>query len=330
MKLGYETIKKLLHGVVYTEEKDGKIFIHRFTHEQEEAYREYSPALHKKCFSTAGVRMEFDTDSTKLDMSFDVQYTSGTHTFVFDVCVDGNIILRPSICEEDDSKTVDLSFSANLGEGKKRVAVYFPWMAKAVIKSMYVDDGSYIQTVTRPHTMISFGDSITHGYTAYNPSRSYASLLADALRADALNKGIGAEVFFPALAKLKDSIEPDYITVAYGTNDWSLYKSKEDFEKNCREFYKALSANYPNSKIFAITPIWRGNWDDKAVGCVSFSYIGEYIGRVAAELPNVTVINGFDLVPHEECFFMEDVLHPNTEGFRHYANNLYSEIKKHI
>ena len=34
-------------------------------------------------------------------------------------------------------------------------------------------------------------------------------------------------------------------------------EDKETFKNNCREFYKNVSENYPNSKIFAITPIWR-------------------------------------------------------------------------
>ena len=81
--------------------------------------------------------------------------------------------------------------------------------------------------------MIMFGDSITHGYDALNPSFSYANRLADLLNADFVNKGIGGERFFPTLAQLKDDIEPDYITVAYGTNDWA-HSPKEVFDKNSK------------------------------------------------------------------------------------------------
>ena len=45
--------------------------------------------------------------------------------------------------------------------------------------------------------------------------------LADALGAEEVNKAIGGECFFPELAATKEDFQPEYITVAYGTNDWS-------------------------------------------------------------------------------------------------------------
>ncbi len=330
MNVGFDKIKELIKGVVYTEEKDGKLVLHRFTKEQEEAYKPYNTDFYKKTFGTAGVILEFITDSTTFALSACITAASSRKFFSFDVYVNGNLVKTASGIMP--TTQADFEFSAELGEGKKNVTVYFPWSAAAQIYAVSLDDSAELTPIERPYKMISFGDSITHGYDAKNPSFSYASRLADALRAETVNKGIGGEVFFPTLAKLKDDICPDYITVAYGTNDWSHCNNdqgKERFDVNCKEFYKILSESYPNAKIFAITPIWRGNFE-KNTQVVPFSYIKEYISKVTAELPNVTVIDGFDLVPHEKSCFSPDVLHPNDEGFRHYANNLYAEIKKYI
>ena len=62
--------------------------------------------------------------------------------------------------------------------------------------------------------MLMLGDSITHGYDAISPSNSYASLVADMLDANAINKGIGGEVFWPQFAAMLDNITPEIITVA--------------------------------------------------------------------------------------------------------------------
>ena len=328
MNVGFDKIKELLTGAVYTDEANGLLCIHRFTKEQEEAYKPYNDDFYKKTFGTAGVRLAFDTDSTSLSLAAEVSPASSRKFFSFDVYVNGALII--SARGNMEGETTPFSFDAELGEGKKRVEIYFPWSACAKLRWFSVDDGAELVGVSRPKKMISFGDSITHGYDAVDPSFSYASRLADALNADAVNKGIGGEVFFPTLAKLKDDIEPDYITVAYGTNDWSHIDSEEEFKEKCGGFYEALSANYPNAKIFAITPIWRGNYADKGNRCTDFFSIGEIIGEVTAELDNVTVIDGFDLVPHDPKCFIKDVLHPNDLGFRHYANNLYAEIKKYI
>ena len=162
-----------------------------------------------------------------------------------------------------------------------------------------------------------------------DPSKSYASRLTDAMGVETFNKAIGGELFNPPLARLKDDVCPDYVTVAYGTNDWSLSPDKETFDRKCRAFYSALSENYPNAKIFAITPIWRAD-RDKEKNLPSFDYVAEFIAEVAKELPNVTVLNGYDYVPHDESFFQDLYLHPNDEGFEHYFQNLYRDIQKHI
>jgi hypothetical protein len=47
-----------------------------------------------------------------------------------------------------------------------------------------------------------------------------------------------------------------------------------------------------------------------------------------ADLPNVTVISGFDFVPKDETYFSDLRLHPNDKGFECYSENLYSEICK--
>lgn len=328
MNISFEKIKELLQGVVYTEEIDGTLFLHRFTKAQEEAYKPYNTDFYKKTFATAGVRMEFLTDSTSLSMSGEAVSASSRKFFSFDIYLNGALVKTAQF--DITEGRASFSFDAALGVGTKKVAIYFPWSASAKICSFSLDDGAQAEAVTRPYKMISFGDSITHGYDANDPSFSYASRLADALQADAVNKGIGGEVFFPTLATLKDDIAPDYITVAYGTNDWYFCESAEIFDKKCKDFFENLSASYPNSKIFAITPIWRGDWKKTENRFAPFGHIHKAIESVAASLPNVTVIDGVDLVPHDKTCFSPDVLHPNDEGFRHYANNLYAEIKKYI
>ena len=177
--------------------------------------------------------------------------------------------------------------------------------------------------------MLMYGDSITQGYDASLTSRSYASRLTALLNADSINRGIGGERFFPALAELSENISPDIVTVAYGTNDWSKTESYEVFEQKCADFYGALSRLYPEAKIFAITPIWRKDGERiTAVG--TFDFVPKTIQRVTASLPNVTVLEGYGFVPHDPAFFYDLRLHPNDEGFAHYAENLYAQIKKYL
>ena len=156
----------------------------------------------------------------------------------------------------------------------------------------------------------------------------YISRLAEALDAEEINKAIGGEVFFPSLAEAADDFVPDYITVAYGTNDWSKL-TKEEFKNNCYGFYSALSRNYPDTKIFAITPIWRKDFKDyRPFG--EFMEATECIKNIAEEFENITCITGFPFVPQSEEFFADLRLHPNDAGFDHYFRNLYAQVKNYI
>ena len=213
-----------------------------------------------------------------------------------------------------------------LGDGDKEVCVYLPWSVCPAVDEISLDDGAYVVPVKPDKKLLAFGDSITQGYDALRSSMRYTSLLADKLQAEEFNKGIGGEIFFPALAQTKDDISPDYITVAYGTNDWSK-ETEEDFKVRCREFYVALSNHYPQAKIFAITPIWRKDYQgERAFG--PFELVEQDIRAAVADLHNVTVISGFDFVPKDESYFSDLRLHPNDKGFEYYSDNLYSEICK--
>ena len=172
--------------------------------------------------------------------------------------------------------------------------------------------------------LLALGDSITQGYDAQRPSSRYTARLAEMLDAEEINKGIGGEIFFPELAKTREASTPDYITVAYGTNDWS--KTEEaDFPERCRAFYEALSRNYPDAKTFAITPIWRKDCTE-ATAFGSFENVEENIRNIVENFENITCVCGYVFVPQDEKYFADLRLHPNDAGFTHYADALYRKM----
>ncbi len=326
MKLTLEQIRDITRGAVRVEERDGRICLFRFTAEQEELYKVTNADFYSKSFATAGIVMEFDTDSRQLSLSVEVSSASSRKYFEHSIFVDGK---KYSTLGCQATNCGSFSGSWTLPMGEKRIKIYFPWSACSRILAMELDDGASLMPVKKDKVMIMFGDSITHGYDASHPENSYASRLSDALGTYTINKGIGAERFFTSLAELCDPIEPDYITVAYGTNDWSA-NDREAFEKNCKGFYEALSKNYPNARIFALSPIWRRAYPDGRNSMGTLDSIPEYIEAVVSSLPNVVFINGIRFIPWEEKYYSPDVLHPNDAGFEHYFDSLYGEIKKYI
>ena len=338
MKLDFNKIKEITAGAARVAECESGVTFFRFTDKEEEYYFKSSPnGFYKKTFSTAGVRMSFKTDSKKLCLSVSTFASSSRSYFGIDVSVNGKVI--GGIYNHEDKEMVGnytpvecplgtFSKEFELGDGKKDVIIYLPWSVAITLHELSLDDGAICESIKRDKLLIAYGDSITHGYDALYPSNRYISKLSDALGAEEINKAIGGDVFQPELAECAADLTPDYVTVAYGTNDWGK-RDKDSYFENCRDFYTIISKKYPNAKIFAITPIWRKDCDEERRGGRFFE-LEPRIAKAIEGLPNVTIIPGIDLVPKDELMYADLRLHPNDEGFEHYFKNLLAEIKNYL
>ena len=335
MNLNLSQIRDITTGAVRIEEIDNGIHFFRFTKQQEELYKNRSDDFYIKTFATSGVQIRFRTNSQTLFLRTEIIGRSSRTYFAFDVFVNGvKIDTLDNFSDIDIPQNYitlklpqgEFSKEFNLGAGDKEVCVYFPWSANAVVKELTLDDDSFIEPSNISKKMLCFGDSITHGYDALYPSNKYITKLADMLNAAEYNKAIGGEIFFPELVQTKEDFEPDYITIAYGTNDWSK-GTKEELEDNCKKFFYNINKNYPNSKVFVITPIWRKDmYEYRRFG--EFKCASETIQKYAQEYDNFSVVNGFAFVPQKEDLFSDLRLHPNDKGFEYYFKNLSKHIKE--
>ena len=331
MKLTKEKLAELTHGAVRLTEEDGKIKFFRFTEEQQMLYKSF----YRKTFAPSGIKLEFETDSKSLYIKVNVSPSTTRSYFSIDICVNGELAGCLKNFDEEEMTGDYTAKSFPLGsfekrfeliQGEKKHTVFLPWSVAMELEELSVDDGSFVKPVTRDKKILVFGDSITQGYDVLHPVNHYIQALSELLDADAYNKAIGGEKFIPDLVKTDEDFTPDYITVAYGTNDWA-HDEKEIFMNNCKAFYELLSRKYPDSKIFALTPIWRAECS-KQHDCGEFSFISDYIKEVTERLDNVYCLDGFDFVPHQEKLYGDLRLHPNDEGFKHYARNVYAEMKR--
>lgn len=338
MKLSCEQISKFVTGAVRTKEINGKMHLYRFSEEQERLYKERSIDFYNKTFCAAGIRLSFLTDSSTLFLKLNISTKESTRKyFSVDIFVDGvpidyidnfsNVALPINYTQVD---LPDGSFSKQikLADGIKKVCIYLPKMAVVAIEDIIVDDGAFVEPVKPPKKMLVFGDSITQGYDALRPSNHYITKLADELDAEEFNVAIGGEVFFPELVDTANDLKPDYIIVGYGTNDWSKTE-KHYFKENCEKFFKLLCNKYPSSQICVLTPIWRRDYEEeRAFG--SFFDVEAIIKSICSKYSKVTVVQGWDMIPHSETYYADLRLHPNDKGFEYYYKNLKKEIEKII
>ena len=325
MKLSFKDIKNITFGAVSVFENNGYIEFNRFTEKQKQAYKLYrTVSLYSKVNCTSSIRFSFITDATAFKMEYQLINASSRNFAYFDVMVDGELIGHFG---SDNFTQEESVYETLLKNGKKHVEVYFPFSANVKIKSIELSDGATFEPKKRKYTMISFGDSITQGYDAVYPSKSYVNKLACYFDADVYNKAIGGDTFFPELLESKDVIIPDIVTVGYGTNDWSKC-SYEEFCFNLNAFFERLYENFEYSKIIVITPIWREVTRNKPFIGITLDELRAQIKKVALSYNNVTVIDGDNLVPPTPSLFSDEYLHPNDDGFDYYSKNLINEVIK--
>ena len=337
MKLNFERIKDITIGAVRVEEQNGLVNLYRFTKEQQELYKNRSQDFYMKTFASAGIRLLFKTNSKNLALTVVTEKGSSRTYFSVDLFCDGKAIGYIDNYSDTELPPVYTTAALEFGEfskefelpnGEKTVCIYLPWSAKTAIKEISLDDGAFIQPIKPQKKLLAFGDSITQGYDALRSSNRYMARLTDKLGFEEINKAIGGEVFCADLAKCKEPFTPDYVLVSYGSNDWNR-KTLDEFNANCKAFYESVSKNYPDSKIFAITPIWRKDMhEERPFG--EFKNVDLCIREAVKDLKNVTVITGFDFVPKDVSYFADLRLHPNDEGFEYYFNALYDKIKSEI
>ena len=342
MKLQFEQIKEITFGTARMEEIEEGVSFSRFTAQQQELYRqrdydfgnEKEQTFYSKTFAASGICLRFRTDSQNLFMKAAISKGSSRSYFAFDLFVDGkrkNVLCNfieadlPAMYAKPKAVIpAEYAKTFALGAGQKDVCLYFPWSVNVVLKEFCIDDGAFIQPLPQEKKMLCFGDSITQGYDALYPGNKYITRLAEHLGAQEYNKAIGGDLIFPELLDAKDDFEPDYIAVAYGTNDW-CHGERETFIADSKAFYEKLGQYYPYAKIFAFTPIWRKDLDEeKPVG--AFSDVEKLLVQAVAGCGNVTLIRGIDLVSHDSAYYADLRLHPNDKGFAQYFENLIKQL----
>lgn len=326
MKLNLEQMRTVTQGAVYLEQRETGVRFHRFNPEEEKVYE--GSSLYPKVFAPAGIRMDFETDAEQLQMTVDAYCVTSRSYFRFDILVDGQLLgdIR-NYPEGVENGTYPAgkyplgiySGDFSLGAGNKRLTIQFPWSVPCEIQNLELVGATYIKPLPRAQKALLYGDSITQGYDALSPSRSYAVQLCDWLGVEGFNKAIGGEVYCPKLAEVATGIDPAYVFVAYGVNDWHRL-TQPDFEDRCRRFWQTVCSRYPEAKKFMLTPVWF--IPNRATEFGPFEDVERILRKVHGEFPEVTLIYGWDLVPHDPALYGDGRLHPNTEGFEHYTKNL--------
>jgi lysophospholipase L1-like esterase len=311
--LSNELVKTITFGaLLFTETTDG-LQVNKCTAEQIAAWGGHDKTT--QASASTGIRLDLLTDSSHF-------YFKGTPSSVFELFINGELVSQ----SKDGVIDVELDNS----KGENRVTVLFPnHDANVCIQQVNIDDGASVTPHTYDRKFLILGDSITQGKTSSASSISYANQISMMFNADSVIQGISGGRFFADTLDPNADFDPDYIFVAFGTNDWSWGRPDEaTYIQYMREYFEKLRRLYPDATIFGLAPIWRQD--------NSPSNVGDFETARQLLMDEVEAIGGIaidciDFVPHESKYYADsNCLHPNDAGFEHYSKNLYEAVKDHI
>ena len=319
MKLTGKTLSKFMKGACYYEIKNGYFIPYRYSKAQIEymADESYDYGWRFRALFSGGIRLEFKSNTRTISFDYkasDVHERANT----IDLYVDNVLTSVYTIGE-----CLKGSVKFTLPEGEKKITIYYPCESRLEIKNFTID-GTYKAIKDKGEKLLIIGDSITQGAGPQIGSASYLNTLTRKTSYNILGQGVGGYRYEAKDLMKIDGFEPDKIIVFLGTNYYeeSCLERGYDYEKAVIEFYERLSSIYGKTPVISITPLWRNN----NVNMERLKWWIEAIKNACKKHENVSVIDGFELVPNvDECF--SDKIHPNAYGSEYLANNLIKYMK---
>lgn len=320
--------KEIFQNCIDVVEVNNMVYPVRFTKKQLDFYKAYNEISIMRSYSPAGIYMKGKTNSKYVKIKFAIEKAKPTESAYFDLLV--NDVLVESSCgdllKDGEIQTIIFDLAKYLNNEKEiDITIYLPHSVMVSFEEISISENTYFyKTSNRDKKLMCVGDSITQGLHAKHPSSTYPVLLSNYFNMELLNGALAGFIFDEGSLDENLKYKPDILTVAYGTNDWNMDYTINEFEEKCYKYLKKLKTIYNDSKIYVITPIWRLNPDANNKAGTLFDFI-DTIKNVCNTL-QLEVINGFELIPNMCEFYGDERLHPNDEGFLHMALNLSRKI----
>lgn len=313
MMLSNRELQKIYFGAYRFEEtEDGYLQAFQFNREQMDYFEKTAAFWFERCAASTCKTLEFTTEAETVAFDYKLIWVSSEDTF--ELAVDSLITdIRYIHGMEKEGR---MTFS--LPAGKKKVTVYLPSDATALLRNFETDQP--VTPAEKGPKVLWLGDSITQGYGPLRSACTYVSVANRLLNYDIINQGIGGYIYDKNILMKMDGYTPEKIIVALGTNQFGC-KTMKDIE----EYYERLMEVYGNDiPVLCITPLWRGDVPD---GYETLAAFCEKVKAIAGKYKNVKIVEGFQLVPHLPEYYL-DKLHPNCLGAEIYGRNLVNEIKR--
>lgn len=286
-------------------------------------YFKDAPPQQARSRMSAGVQIALRTDSPWIEL--ELRFAGHARPRV-SLDLDVNGVLLETIAFEDTPNAGTARWALGETAEERELRVHLPHTAICQLRAVRLADGAtQAPGAIRPRRMLALGDSITQGMNASGPARGWASLFAKRCDAECLNQGIGGHIWDPRSLDTEIAWEPELITVAFGTNDWSKPVFPRDLRPRITQYLEGVKRRWPTVPIAVISPLNRVGAEVPEEQPPLKTY-GSFIRSVAGESPGIIPIDGFELMPDEADMLDDDGTHPGDAGMAAISQRLHRRI----
>jgi hypothetical protein len=280
--------------------------------------------------SSPGTRINFSSDARAIWMRVDYYHgqcgSTGCGRFWLEV--DGVVQLGGIGSDTDEGPHRYLAFAQD-ARRRHDFSLIYPWGPPVDFLGLVLGGGTpglLSPSPTRPDLVsVFYGDSITQGASSTGIVRTYPYQVGRRKGWSVINMGFGGQSTTGDDGTAVGHIGGDLVTAAIGINNYNSGRTLEETRTQYELFLDNIRALQPTVPVFCITPIWgTSEANPNGQGAVPEDYrevIRSVVGERMLTDPNLHLIEGLDLVPHDPSMYA-DGLHPNDKGFFLYARNL--------
>ena len=282
-----------------------------------------------------GARLRFCTDAEKINVKLnysDKHLPVAARNSKGIYLIDGKFSSNWNFSSKTNGKfDFDLQIP---GHGLHMYEIIMPYAAPVDIIGIEVNaKAEFSKSQNRPEfRCIFYGDSVTQGFTADSIENTYPFLLSQKLNWQMINMGIAGRSSNPDDAKIISQIDADMLIVFIGVNDWQSGVKPSKYKNNLKTFVKKIRLIRNDLPIFLISPLWvPPSWKPQAAKHKLSDYrlqVFELVNELAAS--QIKYIDGAKLIDHNDKYFDQISVHPNTDGFKIMANRLFAHFHFNI
>lgn len=292
--------------------------------------------LQERATAQAGIRIRFGTDAGRIggrlllgDGETGLSRIAQVRTV--DLVVDGEAPQTASI-DADGAFWFEPRTRA-----ERTVEVWLPQAGDVRLERIFLDGGARVWAAPPPPRprLITYGSSITHGYEATSPTRTWPALVSRELDLDLTCLGFSGQCHLdPMIGRLIRDLPADLIVTCLGINVWgSGVFNQRSFLPAALGLLSTIRDGHPDTPMLVITPISCPGRDTTAGD--SGMTLGEIRAQVAEAVrllsahgdSAISVLHGPDVLRPDETDHLHDGVHPDADGYALMASRIAPVVR---